>query len=80
LAFLETAYAKPWPKLARCVRLSSNICVASTAKRVPGRRAAERSVLRAATDELGITTPKQERPRRRHKGPIRVAVYKAGKR
>lgn len=33
-------------------------------------------ILRAAADELGVTTPKAvTRPRR--KGPMRVAVYKA---
>ena len=42
------------------------------------RRRQEPSVLRAAADELGITTPKTVR--RRHKGPIRVAVYKTQKR
>ena len=33
------------------------------------------SVLRAATDELGVTTPKTA-TRRHRKGPMRVKVYK----
>ena len=36
-------------------------------------------VLRAATDELGITSPKSTE-RRRRKPPIRVKVYKAQQR
>ena len=38
----------------------------------------EPSVIRAVADELGATTPKKIR--RRHKGPMRVAVYKDLKR
>ena len=38
----------------------------------------EPSVVRAVADELGVTTPKKIR--RRHKGPMRVAVYKDLKR
>jgi hypothetical protein len=39
------------------------------------RRHGDRGILRAAADELGITTPKAaDRPRR--KGPIRVKVLK----
>jgi hypothetical protein len=34
----------------------------------------EPSVIRAVADELRVTTPKKVR--RRHKGPMRVAVYK----
>jgi hypothetical protein len=45
----------------------------------PSGKPSHPGVLRAATDELGITTPKEaKRPRR--KGPLRVAVYKARKR
>jgi hypothetical protein len=44
-----------------------------------GQRGTEPSVLRAATDELGITTPK-ETHRLRRKGPIRVKVYADPKR
>ena len=39
------------------------------------KRKSEPSVLRAATDELGVTTPKSA-TRRRRKGPMRVKVYK----
>ena len=39
------------------------------------RRPRDRSILRAAADELGITTPKAAE-RRRRKGPIRVKVLK----
>jgi hypothetical protein len=38
----------------------------------------EPGVVRAVADELGVTAPKNTR--RRHKGPIRVAVYKDSKR
>jgi hypothetical protein len=38
----------------------------------------EPSIVRGVADELGLTTPKKIR--RRHKGPMRVAVYKALKR
>ena len=46
-----------------------------TSKPVSARRKAEPNALRAATDELGITTPKTA-TRRRRKGPMRVKVYK----
>ena len=51
-----------------------------TSKQPVGRKRArtQANVMRAVADELGITTPKRaKRPRR--KGPMRVAVYKAGK-
>jgi hypothetical protein len=47
------------------------------AARGRSRRHDEPNVLRAAADELGITTPKSVR--RRRKGPVRVAVYKGRK-
>ena len=40
---------------------------------VRGGRARKPGILRAATDELGVTTPKSA-TRRRRKGPMRVAV------
>ena len=43
---------------------------------VRGSKARKPGILRAATDELGVTTPKSA-TRRRRKGPVRVAVYKA---
>ena len=43
-----------------------------------GKARPEPSVVRAVADELGITTP--QKVRRRHKGPMRVAVYKDLKR
>lgn len=42
---------------------------------VRGGGAQKPGILRAATDELGVTTPKGA-TRRRRKGPMRVAVYK----
>lgn len=47
-------------------------------KRGGARQTPAPGVVRALTDELGVTTPKK--PRRKHKGPIRVAVYKDLKR
>ena len=44
-------------------------------KPTTSKRKSEPNVLRAATDELGLTTPKTA-ARRRRKGPMRVKVYK----
>lgn len=50
--------------------------MATRRSEVRGGKARKPGILRAATDELGVTTPKNAtRPRR--KGPMRVAVYKA---
>jgi len=46
-----------------------------TSKPARATRKSEPSVIRAAADELGITTPKTA-TRRRRKGPMRVKVYK----
>ena len=50
-----------------------------TDKRTGQRKARpEPSIARAVSDELGITTP--SKAKRRHKGPMRVAVYNGSKR